>query len=258
MAISLTHIAGRHTIKGGYYLNHSYKAQNADVTFQGTVNFGNDTNNALDTGFGYANAALGVFTQYTQAVEVRRRQHALQPEEFYVQDNWKVTSRLTLDYGMRFVNQQPQYDQFKQMSNFFPDKWKASDAQVLYIAGCSNGAVTCSGNIRNAMDPRTRADSDGGGRGEHAGGNRDTDSRHGQSAERDYPGGQWDREDELYVAEDGGGAAVRVCVRRDGEIELGDSRRRRAVLRPAGREHGVLDPGQSADRDDARTCATGC
>ena len=66
VAISLTQIAGRHTIKGGYYLNHSYKAQNANVSFQGTVNFGNDTNNALDSGFGYANAALGVFTQYTQ------------------------------------------------------------------------------------------------------------------------------------------------------------------------------------------------
>ena len=25
---------------------------------------------------------------------------------------------------------------------------------MLYVAGCSNGAVTCSGNIRNAMDPR--------------------------------------------------------------------------------------------------------
>ena len=65
-----------------------------------------------------------------------------------------MTSRLTLDYGMRFVNQQPQYDQFGQQSNFFADQWKASNAPVMYIAGCSNGAVTCTGNIRNAMDPR--------------------------------------------------------------------------------------------------------
>jgi hypothetical protein len=155
VAISLTHIAGRHTIKGGYYLNHSYKAQNANVSWQGTVNFGNDTNNALDSGFGYANAALGVFTQYTQQSKFVEGSMLYNQTEFYVQDNWKVTSRLTLDYGMRFVNQQPQYDQFGQESNFFADKWKASDAQVLYIAGCSNGATVCTGNLRNAMDPRT-------------------------------------------------------------------------------------------------------
>ncbi|MCU1238651.1 MAG: hypothetical protein JWP63_6618, partial [Candidatus Solibacter sp.] len=155
VALSMSKIAGRHTIKAGYYLNHSYKAQNANVSFQGNVNFGNDTNNALDSGFGYANAALGVFTQYTQQSKFVEGSMLYNQTEFFVQDNWKVTSRLTLDYGMRFVNQQPQYDQFQQMSNFFPDKWKASDAQVLYVSGCSNGAVTCSGNIRNAMDPRT-------------------------------------------------------------------------------------------------------
>src|ERR1035437_6636924 len=73
LAGSLTKVAGRHTLKGGGYLNHSYKAQNvgaggiANLSFQGYVDFGNNTTNALDTGFGYANAALGVFTQYLQA-----------------------------------------------------------------------------------------------------------------------------------------------------------------------------------------------
>ena len=155
VAVSMTHVMGRHSIKGGYYLNHSYKAQNANVSWQGTVNFGNDTNNALDSGFGYANAALGIFTQYTQQSKFVEGSMLYNQTEFYIQDNWKVTNRLTLDYGMRFVHQQPQYDQFGQESNFFPDKWKASDAPVLYIAGCSNGAATCSGNTRNAMDPRT-------------------------------------------------------------------------------------------------------
>ena len=161
VAISVTKVAGRHTFKGGFYNNHSFKAQNvgaggiANLTFQGYVNFGNDTNNALDTGYGYANAATGVFTQYLQASKFVEGSMIYNNTEFYVQDNWKVNNRLTLDYGLRFTHQQPQHDQYQQMSNFFPDQWSASQAPVFYVPGCSNGAATCAGNLRNAMDPRT-------------------------------------------------------------------------------------------------------
>jgi hypothetical protein len=160
VAISLTKVMGRHTFKGGFYNNHSFKAQNtgaggiANLSFQGFVNFGNATTNALDTGFGYANAALGVFTQYLQASKFIEGNMIYNNTEFYLQDNWKVNNRLTVDYGVRFTRQQPQHDQFQQMSNFFPDQWSLSQAPVLYVPGCSNGAVTCSGNTLNAMDPR--------------------------------------------------------------------------------------------------------
>ena len=158
VAISLTKVAGRHTMKTGFYNNHSFKAQNVGagggLSFQGTVNFGNDSNNALDTGFGYSNAAVGVFTQYQQASKFVEGSMLYNNTEFYVQDNWKVNGRLTVDAGVRFTHQQPQYDQFQQMSNFFPNLWTASAAPILYVPGCSNGAVTCSGNTLNAMDPR--------------------------------------------------------------------------------------------------------
>ncbi len=159
--INLTHIQGRHTIKGGFYFNHSFKAQNTgaggipNLSFQGFVDFGNNTNNPFDTGFGYANAAAGIFNQYLQASKFIEGDFLYDNIEFYVQDNWKVTNRLTLDYGIRFVHQSPQYDEFNQSSNFFPNQWQASQAEVLYVPACSNGATACSGNNRNAMNPLT-------------------------------------------------------------------------------------------------------
>ena len=161
VAVSLTKVWGAHTSKAGFYNNHSFKAQNTgaggvpNLGFQGYVNFGNDTNNALDTGFGFANAAVGVFTQYLQQSKLIEGSMIYNNSEFYLQDNWKVNPRLTLDYGVRFTHQQPQYDQFLQMSNFFASQWSLANAPLLYIAGCSNGATVCSGNARNAVDPRT-------------------------------------------------------------------------------------------------------
>jgi hypothetical protein len=162
VAISLTKVWGAHTSKAGFYNNHSFKAQNtgagggiANLSFQGYINFGNDTTNALDTGFGYANAATGVFQQYLQASKFVEGSMLYNNLEGYVQDNWKLSGRMTIDYGIRFTHQQPQHDQFLQMSNFFTSQWNTSQAQVLYQAGCLSGATLCSGNDKNARNPVT-------------------------------------------------------------------------------------------------------
>ena len=159
VAASLTKIMGHHTLKAGFYNNHSYKAQNvgaggiANLSFQPFVDFGNSSTNPLDSGFGYANALTGTFNQYQQQSKFVEGSMLYNNTEGYVQDNWKVNSRLTLDLGLRLTHQQPQYDQFKQMSNFFPDMWNPANAPTLYVPGCSNGAATCSGNNLNAKNP---------------------------------------------------------------------------------------------------------
>ena len=63
VSASLTKVAGRHTLKAGFYNNHSNKSQNQNsaATF-GAFNFSNDTSNPIDAQFGFANAVLGVFT----------------------------------------------------------------------------------------------------------------------------------------------------------------------------------------------------
>ncbi len=151
---SITKVWGRHTLKAGYYKQHATKQQNQGNPF-GTVNFGNDANNPLDTQFGYSNAVLGIFSSYNQGSKFVEGEYLYNNDEAYIQDTWKVTSRLTLDYGLRFVHQQPQYDVTGQSSNFLPDKYSIDAAPVLYVAGCANGVYPCSGSNRQAMNPVT-------------------------------------------------------------------------------------------------------
>ena len=156
VAMSLTKVAGRHTLKAGFYNNHSRKSQNQNsaATF-GALNFSNDTSNPIDAQFGYANAVLGIFASYNQLSRYIEGKYVYDNTEGYVQDNWKVNDKLTLDYGVRLVRQQPQYDSLGQASNFLPDKWSQTQAPVLYVAGCVNGANPCSGANRQAMNPLT-------------------------------------------------------------------------------------------------------
>ena len=153
LAISVTRLSGRHTLKSGFYNTHSYKAQQRQG-WAGSINFGNDTQNSLDSGFGYANALLGVFSSYNQLSRYVEGNYVYNNTEGYIQDNWKVSPRLTLDYGVRLVHQQPQYDVLGQGVNFLPDKWSLSSAPVLYLPGCATTSP-CSGTNRQAKDPRT-------------------------------------------------------------------------------------------------------
>ena len=152
VSISLTKVTGRHTIKGGFYNTHSFKAQQRQG-WAGTITFANDTSNPLDTGFGFSNAAIGVFSSYNQFSRYVEGSFVYNNTEGFIQDNWKVNGKLALDYGVRFVHQQPQYDELGQASNFLPNEWNASQAPVLYLAGCA--ATPCTGANRQALDPRT-------------------------------------------------------------------------------------------------------
>jgi Carboxypeptidase regulatory-like domain len=157
---SITRVAGRHTFKAGYYHNNSLKSQNINVglgalPFQSEMNFGNDPNNPLDSGFGYANAALGILSTYTQQSKFVEGNFVYNNREFYIQDNWKASSRLTLDYGLRIVNQQPQHDKFLNSSNFSIDRWAPGAAPALYAPGCATGSYPCAAADRRAVDPRT-------------------------------------------------------------------------------------------------------
>ncbi len=157
LSISVTKLQGRHTLKGGFYLTHSYKAQQRQG-WAGNIDFGNNTQNSLDTGFGYANALMGIFSSYNQYSRYVEGNFIYNNIEGYIQDNFKLSPRLTLDYGVRLVHQQPQYDKLGQGVNWLPEKWALSAAPMLYTAGCAVATPpgqACPSASRQAKDPRT-------------------------------------------------------------------------------------------------------
>ena len=49
------------------------------------MDFGNNTNNTLGSGFGFANADLGIFNQYLQASKFIEGDYLYNQIEFYLQ-----------------------------------------------------------------------------------------------------------------------------------------------------------------------------
>ncbi|MBP6715415.1 MAG: carboxypeptidase regulatory-like domain-containing protein [Acidobacteria bacterium] len=156
MNLSVTKVASSHTFKAGYYYFRSYQRRGQGNVY-GAISFANDSNNSLDTSFGFSNAALGVFSSYSQLSRWGEGAYLARNHEGFIQDNWRVRENVTLDYGVRFVHQVPQYDAYGQSSNFLPGEWKSSAAPTLYVAGCANGVFPCSGTNRQAQNPVTGA-----------------------------------------------------------------------------------------------------
>ena len=157
----LTKVAGRHNLKAGVYVEYNKKTEpNLGSNYTGLYNFGSTTNNPLDTGFGYSNALLGVFQQFSQSTARGNSDLANWQVESYVQDNWRVSRRLTLDLGVRLTHT----GAFKELANanaeFFPSLYSAANAAVLYQPVCTTGVPgnqACSSANEKAMNPITGA-----------------------------------------------------------------------------------------------------
>ena len=92
------------------------------------------------------------YTAYTQQSSFVEGKFVYNQIEGYIQDNWRVNNRLTLDYGVRLTHQQPQYDANGQASNFFLDQYSRSAAPVQYAPGCPGNVFPCEAT-RQAMNP---------------------------------------------------------------------------------------------------------
>ncbi len=133
-ADNLSKVCNRHSMKAGFHWDY-YRAVAMDTRAQwrGAFSFARDTNNPFDANHGFANALLGNFASYTELSRRVLKDTVLNVIEFYVQDNWRVTSRLTLDLGLRTASQPPEYDRGRGAAHFNPRYYELGKSPALYV-----------------------------------------------------------------------------------------------------------------------------
>ncbi len=117
---AFSRIVGKHGLKFGGELHKDQINTHPDVVFNGSFSF-----NGSETGVDFADYLLGVASSYTQG----------QAESFYnrnlymaafAQDSWKATSRLTLNYGVRWDRIRPWLEKYNQLQTLI----KGEQSQV--------------------------------------------------------------------------------------------------------------------------------
>jgi hypothetical protein len=129
---TLNKVVGPHTIKVGLYAERwrDFKGLNA-ANFAGTMAFGTDASNPLDTGYAYSNAIFGVLDSYTESSSRPPWYEFKTDVDWYVQDTWKVSHNLTLDLGVRFGWAQPWHSKVGVEAGFVPSAWDPKQAPQL-------------------------------------------------------------------------------------------------------------------------------
>ncbi len=142
---------GAHNIKVGFDVYRIREYEGEQSIFSGTFDFGKNTLNPLDSNYAFSNAALGVFNSYTES-NIRYGANMRQTlAEWFAQDSWKVTKRLSIDYGIRWTWAGEMHPNNPgQQSVFMRNLYTAGQAPPLYTP------VT-QGGVKYAQNPLTGA-----------------------------------------------------------------------------------------------------
>ncbi|MBS1833048.1 MAG: TonB-dependent receptor, partial [Acidobacteria bacterium] len=149
---NLTKLTGKHTIKGGFETRRRQVTQFQTNRGNGRFNFGrtftDDPNNTASTGDAMAALLLGTASTIEQDFTLVFPGMRFWEFGTYIQDDWKVTDRLTLNIGIRYELDTPVMEVANRISNFDVATGK------LLIAGFNSDRHTNIKADRNNWAPR--------------------------------------------------------------------------------------------------------
>jgi Carboxypeptidase regulatory-like domain len=105
---TLTKVVGTHTLKAGFFYEWIRNAQPANNNSNGELLV--SVSNPYSYGNEYADLLTGNLNSYNEANFNRINDISYNTYEFFGQDSWKATKRLTLSYGLRFTHFSPWVD----------------------------------------------------------------------------------------------------------------------------------------------------
>jgi roadblock/LC7 domain-containing protein len=122
-------VLGNHTLRAGIDAKRSRKNQNNVPAINGSFSFA--TSNINTSGNALADAVLGNFYTYSEASAIEQGWYRFTQIEPYVQDDWKVNSRLTVNLGFRYQYMPPEYSALNNTTAFLPQYYIAADAPTI-------------------------------------------------------------------------------------------------------------------------------
>ncbi len=155
---------GAHQLKFGFSWAIYRKGQDAFANTEGNFKFDGsftslphgtlpgqcDPGPTMSCGFDFADYLMGFAQQYTEdGNKIHGQWNNISPA-LYVQDNWRVNNRLTLNLGLRWDGIPHTYEANHLSSNFYPSLYNSANAPSFWTDGSGNicsGAATATFNI---------------------------------------------------------------------------------------------------------------